>query len=90
VSVARDLAHDDERDAAFARWAAGNGRIRHTPATRARVRAMVDALAAGGVRGDGEPVFEVLAAADRIASAGMWLVVHETCTRDLPRGPSAS
>jgi phosphoketolase len=83
VSVAGDRVHDDEGDAAFARWAAGYGRIRHTPATKARVRAMVDALATAGVRGDGQPVFEVLAAADWIASAGMWLVVHETYARSV-------
>jgi len=60
------------------RWAGGYGPIRHTPLTRKRVHAMAQALARRGVRGDGVPVYETLLAADRIASAGTWLVVHET------------
>src|SRR5688500_4289785 len=59
-------------------WAAGYGRIQHTAETRTRIRALAKNLAARGTRGDGTPLFEVLAAADRIASAGMWLVAHET------------
>ncbi len=75
--------HDREGNGAFARWAAGCGRIRHTPTTQARVRAMAAALAAGGVSGDGVPVFDLLSAADRIASAAMWLVVHQTYARNV-------
>jgi phosphoketolase len=63
------------------RWAAGYGPIRHTPTTQARVRQMAEALAAAGVQGDGGPLWSVLAAADRVAAAGMWLVVHETYAR---------
>ena len=62
----------------FARWAAGYGAIRHSPSTRARVRAMVRALP---IRAGAPSAWEVLHAADRIASAGMWLVVHETYAR---------
>ncbi|MEX2146341.1 MAG: xylulose 5-phosphate 3-epimerase [Candidatus Rokuibacteriota bacterium] len=58
-----------------AAWAAGYGAIRHTALTRRRVRAMADTLAG--------PVWEVLHAADRVASAGMWLVVHETYARSV-------
>lgn len=61
----------DIRDA----WAAGYGAIRHTPLTQRRVRAMADTLSG--------PVWEVLHAADRMASAGMWLVVHETYARSV-------
>jgi len=61
----------------FARWAAGYGPIRHTPETQVRVAAMADLLRARGVRGDGLPLFDLLYAADRVASAGMWLVVPE-------------
>lgn len=75
--------HERAGDEAFARWAAGDGRIRHTATTQARVRAMAAKLEASGVRGDGVPVFDLLAAADRIASAGMWLVVHETYARNV-------
>ncbi|HUF93881.1 MAG TPA: hypothetical protein VMR23_16015, partial [Candidatus Limnocylindria bacterium] len=58
-----------------AAWAAGYGAIRHTSLTQRRVRAMADSLAS--------PVWEVLHAADRVASAGMWLVVHETYARSV-------
>ncbi|HEU4368686.1 MAG TPA: xylulose 5-phosphate 3-epimerase [Methylomirabilota bacterium] len=60
------------------RWAAGHGVIRHTPLTRRRVTTMLAALGARGERGQGPPAWEILGAADRLASAGMWLVVHET------------
>jgi phosphoketolase len=42
---------------------------------------MVDELRARGVKGDGGEPYELLAAADRVTSAAMWLVVHETYTR---------
>jgi phosphoketolase len=70
-------------DDARARWAAGYGPIRHTPVTQRRVAAMVQALARRGVRGDGMSAHELLGAVDRIASAGMWLVVHETYARNV-------
>ncbi|PZS00510.1 MAG: xylulose 5-phosphate 3-epimerase, partial [Candidatus Chloroheliales bacterium] len=65
-------------DPAAARWAAGYSVINHSTETRARVYQMADLLAARGTAGDGVPLFELLAAADRIASAAMWLVVHQT------------
>ena len=79
-------------DAAYARWSRGHGRIRHRRVTTARVRAMAEALAQAGVQGDGGPIWDVLAAADRIASAAMWLAVHETYARRVyldgrPLGP---
>ncbi len=61
-----------------AEWAAGYGPIEHSVETQARVFDMVETLAARGVRGDGQPAFEVHSAADRVASGAMWLVVHET------------
>lgn len=64
----------------FAGWAAGYGPIRHAPTTRARVRAMVRALARRRPRAAAE-AWAVLRAADRIAAAGMWLVVHQTYAR---------
>jgi phosphoketolase len=56
-------------------WAAGYGAIRHTPLTQRRVQVMAEALA-----GD---VWAVLHGADRVASAAMWLVVHETYARSV-------
>jgi len=60
------------------RWAVGYGPIDHSVETQARVFAMADLLAAREVKGDGVPLFDVLCAADRVASAAMWVVVHET------------
>jgi phosphoketolase len=70
-------------EAMFDQWAAGYGPIRHTQATRARVRAMVKALDVRAERPDGAAAYEVLHAADRIACAAMWLVVHETYARNV-------
>lgn len=60
------------------RWAAGYGPIQHSLETQDRVFAMVELLVAREVQGDGVPFFELLYTADRLASAGMWLVVHQT------------
>jgi len=68
-------------DAKFAGWAAGYGAIAHQPETQLRVHAMVSELSARSIAGDGADPYEVLAATDRIACAGMWLVVHETYAR---------
>ncbi len=62
-------------------WARGYGAIRHTPATRARIAALARSLPRGRARGDGVPLYALLHAMDRVASAGMWLVVHETYAR---------
>jgi phosphoketolase len=55
--------------------------IRHTAQTRARVAELATRLAARRPRGDGVPFYELLHALDRVASAGLWLVVHETYAR---------
>ncbi len=66
------------KNPAAAEWAAGYGVISHSMETQARIYQMADLLAARGTPGDGVPLFELLAAADRIASMAMWLVVHQT------------
>jgi phosphoketolase len=71
------------RNPAADRWAVGYGAIRHKTETQARVFAMAELLAARAVRGDGVPLFDALHAADRVASAGMWLVVHETYAQNV-------
>ena len=68
-------------ESALARWAAGYGVIRHSPLTCKRVRGMVEELVAAGLCPDSDSAYEKLAAADRIASAGMWLVAHLTYAR---------
>lgn len=59
-------------------WVGGHGVIRHTPATCARIDALAAALVAAGQAPDEDAVYAVLAAADRLASATMWLVAHMT------------
>jgi phosphoketolase len=64
-------------------WERGSGVVRRSGRTRARVRELVGLLRDDGVRGDGVPAEELIAAADRLANAGMWLVVHETYARSV-------
>ncbi|MHB8911351.1 MAG: phosphoketolase family protein [Lysobacter sp.] len=65
-------------DTAFAQWAAGYGVIEHDPLTQVRVHDMVAQLVAAGTLPHATTGYRRLAAADRIASAGMWLVAHMT------------
>src|SRR3989304_6515047 len=71
------------KNPAAGRWAAGYGASAHSIDAQARVFAMADLLAASGLVGDGVPHFDLLSAADRIASAAMWLVVHETYAQNV-------
>lgn len=59
-------------------WARGYGVIQHTPETRERVLDLAERLVRQGLVRDQKEVFAVLAAADRLASATMWTVVHMT------------
>ncbi|MCJ7521183.1 MAG: xylulose 5-phosphate 3-epimerase [Dehalococcoidia bacterium] len=65
------------------RWATGYGVIQHTVETQDRIFAMADVLSGWEVKGDGIPFFELLYAADRVASAAMWIVVLETYARNV-------
>ena len=62
----------------LARWAQGYGVIAHTDETRTRIDRLADELVRRGSASSRSWVFEILAAADRIASAGMWTVAHMT------------
>lgn len=70
-----------QADPDFARWAAGYGVIRHEPLTQVRVREMVDELVSLHRVPDARTAYRRLAAADRLASAGLWLVAHMTYAR---------
>jgi phosphoketolase len=70
-----------QSDSDFARWAAGYGVIQHEPLTQVRVREMVDELVSLGRVRDARDAYRRLAAADRLASAGLWLVAHMTYAR---------
>jgi phosphoketolase len=65
------------QSASFAEWRKGYGPIRHGVETVERVATLVaDLVAAGCVNGDA--ALRLLAAADRLACAAMWTVVHMT------------
>ena len=72
--------HDDPQ---FARWAQGSGVIRHTDETQARIHDIATRLEDQGRQGDGVAFYELLAALDRLTSAGLWLVVHQTYARNV-------
>lgn len=67
-----------EQDPEADRWAGGFGAIIHSEETQARVFQMARQPQSLGGAGDGFGLFEVLHAADRLANAAMWLVVHQT------------
>jgi phosphoketolase len=84
VSQARQAAaRRRAEDPAFARWAKGYGVIRHTDVTQARIGDLENRLAQENIPGDGVPFFDLLHALDRVTSAAMWLVVHETYARNV-------
>lgn len=76
-----EAAHLRAAEPAFAHWAAGCGVIRHASLTQLRVHEWIAALVAGGRLPDAAVGYARLAAADRIASAGLWLVAHMTYAR---------
>jgi len=75
--ISEQAAAHRQADPVFAHWAAGYGVIRHDPLTQIRVHQMVGELAPGCTP-DAATAWQRFAAADRIASAGMWLVAHMT------------
>jgi phosphoketolase len=62
----------------FARWAAGYGVIMHEDITQVHIYKMADLLRLRGVVQTAEEAFNILAAADRVTNAAMWLVAHMT------------
>lgn len=81
--AASDLPHIEERarrlresDADFAVWAEGQGVILHQDLTQLRIAALLDELESGGQ--SRLLMLQRLMAADRLANAAMWLVVHAT------------
>lgn len=67
-------------DPAASAWARGYGVLRHQAPTRARIAEMVGQIAG---EGDGVPPYALLSALDRLTSAAMWLVVHQTYARNV-------
>lgn len=60
----------------FEHWANGYGVIRHTRETEQWVKQTLQLLQARGAKV--EPLLDLLCAADKLANAAMWLVVHMT------------
>lgn len=65
------------RSAAFEHWAAGYGVIQHAPETVGRIEALAERLCRDA-EASVERLYSPLAAADRLVSAGMWMVAHMT------------
>lgn len=65
------------------RWKEGCGVINHTPQTVNRIRSMIVYLEEKGLLTNTSDAYDILAAADRIASAAMWLVVHSTYAKNV-------
>lgn len=84
--------HAAAADDARARWLAGHGPIAHREDTVERLDALVARLAAEGRVADAAQAWTLLAAADRLACAGMNVVAHMTYARriDLSGGPLAA
>ncbi len=70
-----------DADPLFAAWAAGYGVIEHDDLTQVRVHELVQALVKASTLPDAATGYRRLIAVDRIASAGLWLVVHMTYAR---------
>lgn len=72
-----------EAEPAFARWAAGYGPLCHDDTTQLRVHELAALLVAAGKVPSVDAVYEIFAAADRVAAAAMWLTVHMTYARNV-------
>ena len=64
-------------------WEQGYGVIKHSPVTRRLVEEMVFNLSIDGIKGDGVSPYKLLIAADRLANAAMWLVVHQAYAKNI-------
>lgn len=62
----------------YRRWAQGYGVVMHQARTHDRMQALAARLVEEGSVPDAGFVFDVMAAADRLANAAMWLVAHMT------------
>ncbi len=66
--------------ATFQTWARGFGLIQHDPETRRRMKALSRRFPRPA---DGVPFWDLMAAADRLARAAMWLTVHDTYAKNV-------
>lgn len=73
--------HYRQHDAAFATWATGYGVILHEDDTQVRIFELIGELEQRGLITSRQAALDLLMAADRLASAAMWLTVHMTYAR---------
>ena len=83
VATAKQAEQYRQGSTNFAHRAAGYGVITHSDETQMRVHDLPTRLHQAGAVAEMDSVFDILAAADRIASAAMWLVVHMTYARNV-------
>ena len=62
----------------YEEWSDGYGVIAHAAESMKRIAELADRLVGEGIAADHSSVFRTLAAADRLANAGMWTVAHMT------------
>lgn len=67
----------------YARWRNGYGPFVHQPETQAAVYRLAHQLVQAGRQPNLASVYQLLYAIDRLASAGLWLVVHMTYAQRL-------
>ena len=67
---------------AAAEWIAGYGAIQHSTETQDRIFQLVESLDFHGTSG-GTPLFELLHALDKVTSASMWLVAHQSYAQNV-------
>lgn len=70
-------------DPTHARWAQGYGAIAHSDETQVRLYELAQSLISRGSAGDAVAFYDLQVALDRLASAGLWLVVHQTYARNV-------
>ncbi|WXL27225.1 xylulose 5-phosphate 3-epimerase [Ectopseudomonas mendocina] len=73
-----ELALHASQQPVFADWQRGYGPIRHSMQTVAAVYRMAHQVVQAGLQPDVGSVYRQLHALDRLASAGLWMVVHMT------------
>lgn len=80
---AERAAHYRREDPVFARWAEGYGVIQHSDETQVQIYELARSLSDRGMAGDTVAFYDLLMGLDRLTSAGLWLVVHQTYARNV-------
>jgi phosphoketolase len=72
-----------KNDPQFARWAEGYGAISHSDETQIHVHETAARFREQVAPGDAVAFYDLLMALDRLTSAALWLVVHQTYARNV-------